>query len=148
MTLFNVGRICMKIAGRDAGRKCVVVEEMDVGFVLIDGATRRKKVNIKHLEPLAETIDIQNKASHQDVITAFDKIGIKLVDSKSRKATEKPKKQKKKAAKKEGKKDKKSSKKESKKEEKEAPLPSKKVDKSVEDLVGKSVEESPEKKKE
>ena len=72
--IFDVGRLCVKIAGRDAGRKCVVVESGDKGFVTIDGNVRRKKVNVKHLEPLSQTVDIKSGASHSDVKKAFDKL--------------------------------------------------------------------------
>ncbi len=50
----EVGTVCLKIAGRDAGMKAVVVEKLDKEFVLIDGQVRRRKCNIKHLEPLTE----------------------------------------------------------------------------------------------
>ena len=46
MSIFEVGRICVKLAGRDAGSKCVIVEELDNHYVLVDGDVRRKKVNI------------------------------------------------------------------------------------------------------
>ena len=59
MSIFEVGRICVKLAGRDAGRKCVIVEELDNHYVLVDGDVRRKKVNICHLEPLEEMLDIK-----------------------------------------------------------------------------------------
>jgi large subunit ribosomal protein L14e len=91
MSLFEVGRLAMKIAGRDAGRKCVVVETIDNNFVTIDGDVRRKKVNIKHLEPLTETIDIKDKASHDEVKKAFEKLGLPVWDKKSKKPTERPK---------------------------------------------------------
>ena len=52
MSIFEVGRLCVKLAGRDSGKKCVVVEKVDQQYVLVDGATRRKKVNIRHFEPL------------------------------------------------------------------------------------------------
>ena len=47
--MFDVGRVCLKIAGRDAGKKCVVVEKLEGKYVLIDGMTRRKKCNTLHL---------------------------------------------------------------------------------------------------
>ena len=62
MSIFEVGRICVKLAGRDAGRKCVIVEELDNLYVLVDGDVRRKKVNINHLEPIEEMLDIKEKA--------------------------------------------------------------------------------------
>ncbi|MBS3116195.1 hypothetical protein J4421_01225 [Candidatus Woesearchaeota archaeon] len=94
MSLFTVGRMCVKIAGRDAGRKAVVVEEYENGFVLIDGATRRKKVNMKHLEPLDQILEIKTKASHDEVRKVFEKLGLKVWDSKAKKVSLRPKKQK------------------------------------------------------
>lgn len=41
--MLEVGRVCVKTAGRDATKLCVVVEEIDETFVLVDGNTRRKK---------------------------------------------------------------------------------------------------------
>ena len=95
MTLYEIGRMCIKIAGRDAGRKCVVVEVVDDRFVVIDGDVRRKKVNVKHLEPLAETVELKDKASHEEVKTVFEKLSLIVWEKKSKKATERPKKQKK-----------------------------------------------------
>jgi len=94
MSIFNVGRVCVKLAGRDAGKKCVVVEQIDARFVMVDGGTRRKKVSTKHLEPLAQTVEIKEKASHDDVKKVFDKLGLKVWETKAKKATERPKKQK------------------------------------------------------
>jgi len=92
MNIYENGRLCLKLAGRDAGRKCVIVETVDDKFVIVDGNVRRKKVNIKHLEPLAETVDIKDKASHDDVKAAFEKLGLAVWDKKSKKLTERPKK--------------------------------------------------------
>ena len=95
MSLYNVGRVCLKIAGRDAGRKCVVVEQVDNNFVMIDGDVRRKKVNIKHLEPLSQEIDLKDKASHDDVKKAFTDLGFSVWDKKSKKPAARPTKQRK-----------------------------------------------------
>ena len=46
--MFNIGRVCVKLAGRDAGQKCVIVEILDEKTVLIDGMTRRRKCNKLH----------------------------------------------------------------------------------------------------
>src|SRR3989338_9300093 len=77
MNLFNVGRVCLKIAGRDAGRTCVIIEELDNSYVTVDGDVRRKKTNTKHLEPLAQSLDIKKGASHEDVKKAFEHLGWK-----------------------------------------------------------------------
>jgi large subunit ribosomal protein L14e len=90
--MMEVGRLCVKIAGRDAGKKCVIVEVVDEKFVMIDGETRRRKCNVKHLEPLEETIKISKGANHQAVIVEFKKMGIELKETKPRKAKPKPKK--------------------------------------------------------
>ena len=76
MSIFDVGRLCMKIAGRDAGRTCVVVEKLDNIFVLVDGDTRRRKVNLKHLEPLPEMMELGSGASHEVVSREFKKLGL------------------------------------------------------------------------
>ena len=74
--MFEVGRLCVKTAGREAGSKCVVVEAVDDNFVIIDGNVRRKRCSVAHLEPLKETIDIKNNAIHEEVIEAFKKLKI------------------------------------------------------------------------
>ena len=133
MSLFEVGRLAMKIAGRDAGRKCVVVETIDDNFVTVDGDVRRKRVNIKHLEPLTETVDIKDKASHDEVKKAFEKLGLPVWNKKSKKTTERPKKVRKK---KEKKVEEKPAKKEKKAEKKEV----KKVEEVKEPSIEKAVE--------
>lgn len=70
----EVGRICVKTAGRDAGKYCVILTDDD-DRVLIDGQTRRREVNLKHLEPTTKKIDIDEEASSEDVQDAFDELG-------------------------------------------------------------------------
>ena len=140
MSLYTVGRLCLKIAGRDAGKKCVIIENVDDTFVLIDGATRRKKVNVRHLEPLAATVEIKAKASHEDVNAAFDKLGIEVWNKKSKKVSERPKQVRKVASKTKGKPVSKP-KKQDKKEEAKAELKVEaKVETSIEDAVAETTE--------
>ena len=94
MSIFEVGRLCVKIAGRDAGRTCVVVEAVGNGYVIVDGDVRRKKVNIKHLEPLEKTVSVKSKASSADVKKAFEKEGLSVWETKAKKAAERPRKHK------------------------------------------------------
>lgn len=75
----EIGRLCVKIAGRDADRECVVVEVVDKNYVIIDGNTRRRKCNITHLEPLDKVFKIKKSASHKDIIDVFKKEGIKII---------------------------------------------------------------------
>ena len=105
MTAIEVGRLCVKIAGRDAGKECIIIDVTDKNFVLIDGNTRRRKCNIDHLELLPQKADIKKDASHEDVLTALKALGIKPeakspAKPKKAKPMEAPKEEKPKAAKK------------------------------------------------
>ncbi|MBI2665427.1 50S ribosomal protein L14e [Candidatus Woesearchaeota archaeon] len=97
MSLFTVGRLCVKTAGRDAGKECVVVEQLDNTYVLVDGGVRRKKVNLKHLEPLSEVVELKKGASHEEVTKLFSKLNLPVWDHNSKSVSERPKKQKKKS---------------------------------------------------
>src|SRR3989344_2558028 len=90
MSIFSVGRVCVKIAGRDAGRKCVVVQPINNHYVIVDGNTRRKKVNINHLEPLDQILEVKESASHEEVISVFKKSGWEFWDKKSKKPAPRP----------------------------------------------------------
>ena len=87
----NVGQLCVKISGRDAGKTCVIVHMMEGNFVLIDGNTRRRKCNLSHLEPLTQTLPITDNASHEDVIKAFKNAGIAVAEKTKRTKTKKEK---------------------------------------------------------
>ena len=80
----EIGRLYVKIAGREAGKFCTVVDTMENQFVMIDGQVRRKKCNLTHLEPLEKTMDLKKGASHADVVKAFEKLGIKIVATKAK----------------------------------------------------------------
>jgi len=76
----EVGRICVKIAGREAGRKCVVVDVIDKNFALVTGpkqltGVKRRRVNINHIEPTPEKVDIKRGASDEEVMAALEKAG-------------------------------------------------------------------------
>ena len=90
--MIDVGRLCIKIAGRDAGKKCVVIDSVNANTVLIDGETRRRKCSTAHIEPLKETVDIKKGASHEEVAKLFkEKLGIELKESKKVKPVPKSK---------------------------------------------------------
>lgn len=61
MPAIEVGRVCVKIAGREAGEKCVIVEVIDDKFVEVVGTNiKNRRCNIKHLEPVDQTIEIKS----------------------------------------------------------------------------------------
>lgn len=79
--------VCLKVAGRDAGKTCVVVEDEKNGRVLIEGETRRRACNTLHLEPLGRSVAVKKDASHADVMKA---LGLEARASKARKPAQKP----------------------------------------------------------
>ncbi|MCF2144458.1 MAG: 50S ribosomal protein L14e [Candidatus Heimdallarchaeota archaeon] len=73
--MIDIGRIVVKIAGREALRKAVVVDIIDKNFVLITGpptltGIKRRRVNIKHIEPTSKKLEITRKATDADVLAA------------------------------------------------------------------------------
>lgn len=63
MALVEPGRVCVKMFGRDAGKRAVVTKVIDSNFVSIITSVRLKerKCNVRHLEFLSEKIDAGNK---------------------------------------------------------------------------------------
>ncbi len=78
--MINVGKVCMKIAGRDAGKICVITKVIDENFVMIDGQTRRRKCNITHLEILKKDVEIAEDASNSEVVKALNAIDIEVAE--------------------------------------------------------------------
>ncbi len=59
MPAIEIGRVCVKTAGREAGQKCAIVEVIDDKFVEIVGENiKNRRCNIRHLEPLDETVEV------------------------------------------------------------------------------------------
>jgi large subunit ribosomal protein L14e len=80
MPAIEIGRVCVKVAGREAGHKCVVVDVIDKNFVLITGpkefsGIKRKRVNTSHIEPTADRIDITKGESDENVAKALETAG-------------------------------------------------------------------------
>jgi len=93
--MIEIGRLCVKIAGRDAGKRAVIVDILDDNHVLIDGETRRRKCNINHIEPLDESVKIKKGASHSEVKSVLKPLNIEARETKAKEKTKKPKKQRK-----------------------------------------------------
>jgi len=76
----EVGRICVKIAGREAGKRCVIVDLADKNFVLVTGprkvsGVKRRRVNVNHLEPTQTKINIKRGATDEEVTEALTAAG-------------------------------------------------------------------------
>jgi len=79
--MIELGRLCVKIAGRDAGKKGVIVELVDDNFVIIDGQMKRGRTNVKHIEPLQHKLNLGN-ASHEKVVEALKAAGVIFPEKK------------------------------------------------------------------
>ncbi|MDI9623911.1 MAG: 50S ribosomal protein L14e [Methanothermobacter sp.] len=61
MPAIEVGRICIKTAGREAGEECVILDIIDKNFVEVVGINvKNRRCNIKHLEPTEKKIEIKS----------------------------------------------------------------------------------------
>ncbi|PIU58733.1 50S ribosomal protein L14e [Candidatus Bathyarchaeota archaeon CG07_land_8_20_14_0_80_47_9] len=80
MPAIEIGRVCVKLSGREAGRKCVIVDVVDKSFVLVTGpktvsGVKRRRANVNHVEPLQDKIDINRGASDEEVVEALKVAG-------------------------------------------------------------------------
>jgi len=87
MPAIEVGRVCVKVAGRESGRKCVIVDVMDKSFVLVTGpkkvtGVKRRRVNINHVAPLEDTVQVKRGASDEEVTQVLEAAG-KLEEMKA-----------------------------------------------------------------
>jgi len=80
----EIGRICIKILGREAGKKCVIVDLVDKNYVLITGpktvtGVKRRRANISHLEATQEKIEMNRGANDEEIAEELKTAG-KLED--------------------------------------------------------------------
>ncbi len=72
LSAMDVGRICVKLKGREAEKRCVIVDVVDRNYVIVTGppevtGVRRRRVNMSHLQPLDEVIEISRNASDEEI---------------------------------------------------------------------------------
>lgn len=80
MSALDVGRICIKTEGRESGRRCVIIDIVDKSFVLVTGpkdltGVKRRRVNVRHLEPTEEVVSIIRGASDKEIMVLLKDIG-------------------------------------------------------------------------
>lgn len=74
--ILDVGRVCRKTAGKEAGKYCVVVDKPEKNIIAVDGKEiKKKKTSIWHLEPLPEVLKIKKGAKTEDIVKALEKAG-------------------------------------------------------------------------
>jgi len=70
----EIGQVCIKTRGREAGRKVVVLSEVKDNKVLVDGTkVKRKQCNVLHLYPLKEKVKVGKEAKHEDIVKVMKK---------------------------------------------------------------------------
>jgi large subunit ribosomal protein L14e len=80
MPAIEVGRICVKQFGREQGKKCVIIDMMDKSFILVTGpkklsGIKRRRVNLNHVAPLEDKIEINKGATDEEVTQVLEAAG-------------------------------------------------------------------------
>jgi len=78
MVAIEVGRICVKTAGREIGKRCVIIDVIDKNYVLVTGpkslsGVKRRRTNVNHMEPTEDKIDLKRDATDEEVLKALEK---------------------------------------------------------------------------
>ena len=81
MVSLEVGRVCMKVSGRESGNICTVIKQIDKTFVAVTGPrlvtqVKRRRCNIEHLEPTEIKLDVKEDASDEEIIEAYKKSNV------------------------------------------------------------------------
>lgn len=82
MTAIQIGRIIVKTNGREAGKKGVIIDVINQNYVLVAGpksltGVRRRKCNIRHIEPTDKVLSLKRDASDEDVLAAAEEADLK-----------------------------------------------------------------------
>ena len=86
MVVLEIGRVCLKIAGREAGKYCIVIKpagksKEEKSFVFVTGprlltGVKRRKCNIDHLKATDYKLEISDNATDEQAIAAYEKAGL------------------------------------------------------------------------
>ncbi len=76
MPAIEVGRVCVKVTGREGGKRCVIVDLIDKNFVLVTGprsvtGVKRRRVNVNHIKPTEEKVKVKRGATDEEVAQAL-----------------------------------------------------------------------------
>ncbi len=91
MAAIELGRVCVKTSGRNAGKYCVITGILDDNYVTVAGPKainkmKAKKCNVEHLAFTDKKLELNDKATEKDVedalksakLTDIFKQGLKL----------------------------------------------------------------------
>ena len=72
LVAIDIGRVCLKLQGREKGKKCVILDVIDRNFVVVAGpGVKRRRVNMDHILALDETVNVQRDASDAEIAGAL-----------------------------------------------------------------------------
>ncbi|MBU5575298.1 MAG: 50S ribosomal protein L14e [Candidatus Aenigmatarchaeota archaeon] len=79
--MLDIGDVCLKVCGREAGKLCVIIDKVNENYVIISGpkkltGVRKRKCNIMHLEPIGIKLKIEKNAEDSILEEEIKKIGI------------------------------------------------------------------------
>ena len=83
-----IGRVAVKLLGKEAGKNAVIVDHVSENFVVIDGNLKRRKCNLSHLELTDLVLDIKKGASTKEVHDAMKKAFLKVTIPREKKVKE------------------------------------------------------------
>jgi large subunit ribosomal protein L14e len=77
----EIGQVCVKTVGREKGKYCVVVKNVNKNFVIVSGpkaltGVKRRRANVIHLQPLQYKLEIKEGASDEELLKAWKKSGL------------------------------------------------------------------------
>lgn len=72
MPAIEIGRVCFKTKGREAGKTVVIVDKISDKIVHIEGdGIKKGKCNVIHLFPTKEKLSISKNEKHEDIVKAL-----------------------------------------------------------------------------
>ncbi len=76
--MIEVGRVCLKNTGREAGKYCVVLKKVNESFVSVTGprlltGIKRRRCNVDHLNSTDYKVEIKEDSTDEEVIAAMEK---------------------------------------------------------------------------
>jgi len=82
MTAIQIGRIIVKTNGRETGKKGVIIDVINQNYVLVAGpksltGVRRRKCNVRHIEPTDKVLSLKRDASDEEVLAAVEEADLK-----------------------------------------------------------------------
>jgi len=80
----EIGQVCVKTAGKEAGSVCVIVEKLDENFVLIDGQVKRRKCNVLHLKTLDKKLEIKKNESSETIKRELKALGFEIKEGRKK----------------------------------------------------------------